>query len=56
MEQRIKDLCSQLVSTRDPDEVQFIGEQLRSAIHEHVESLRHEVTGFPVLEAVLLAS
>jgi hypothetical protein len=49
IEQRIKELCSRLVNSVDPEEIQDIGQQLRSAIHEHVESLRHRL---PVAEAL----
>jgi hypothetical protein len=43
MEKRIKDLCSQLSKAKDKTEVEEIGEQLRSAIHEYIENMRHKV-------------
>ena len=52
-EQRIRNLCMDLFSTREPDEIEFIGEQLRSAIHEHVESLRSDLNALPLLEAIV---
>lgn len=49
IEERIKDLCSRLVNSSDPEEIEEIGEQLRSAIHEHVETLRQRL---PIAEAL----
>ncbi|HEV2396788.1 MAG TPA: hypothetical protein VGS27_07605 [Candidatus Sulfotelmatobacter sp.] len=49
IEQRIKELCARLVSSSDPAEIEEIGEQLRSAIHEHVETLRQRL---PIAEAL----
>ena len=53
MEQRVRNLCAQLLATRDLEETESIGEQLRSAIHEEIESLRHEVHSLPVLDAMV---
>lgn len=53
MEARIKKLCSQLLRTKEPEEAEVIGEQLRSAIHDHIENLRDDVIALPMLEAVL---
>ena len=49
-EQRIRELCLQLRDARDEGRIEEIGNELRAAIHEHVESLRHEVTALPTLE------
>ncbi len=43
MEKRIKDLCSRLSNAKDRTEVEEIGEQLRSAIHDYIENMRHRV-------------
>lgn len=44
VQDRIKELCSQLLSCSNDDEaVQVIAAQLRDAIHEHIENLRREV-------------
>ena len=51
MEQRIRELCSELLTTKDTNEAHTIGEELRSAIHEHLENLRHDAEILTVLEA-----
>jgi len=43
MEQAIRDLCLQLLNAKDSVEAEVIGEQLRSAIHEHMTDLRRNV-------------
>jgi len=52
MQQQIKDLCSELLRAKDPNETEAIGENLRSAIHDHIENLRHDVMTLPMLETV----
>ena len=54
MELRIKELCSELVISQDPERIEEIGNELRYAIHQHVESLRGEATSLPALETVLV--
>jgi hypothetical protein len=56
MEVRIRELCSLLLSTNDPDTIDMIGEQLRCAIHDHVEELRHHVNDLPIVTSMLKAS
>lgn len=56
MEQRIKDLCTELMASRDPDRIEQIGEELRHAIHQHIETLRTEAQEFPMLQTLLIAS
>jgi len=56
MEARIKELCSQLLNTKDPDTIEKIGEELRCAIHDHVEELRHKVNDLPILTSILQTS
>jgi hypothetical protein len=53
MDERIRDLCSQLLRIQDSDIAEAVGEQFRSAIHEHVQYLRHGVDDLPVPEALL---
>jgi|SRR5579859_1407416 len=53
MEQPINELCSELLRSQNPTEAEFIGEQLRSAIHEHVENLRDTVIALPALDALV---
>jgi hypothetical protein len=43
LEQAIRDLCLQLLNAKDSEEAEVIGEQLRSAIHEHMADLRRNV-------------
>lgn len=40
VEQQIKALCSKLMHTDDPAEIQSISDELQKAIHEHIEVLR----------------
>jgi len=56
MEARIKELCSRLLNTKDPDSIEKIGEELRCAIHDHVEELRQQVDGLPIVTRMLQAS
>jgi len=42
MEQRIRELCSELLTTQHTIAAQSTGEELRSAIHEYLEALRHD--------------
>jgi len=53
MEARIKELCSRLLNTKHPDAIAEIGEELRCAIHDHVEELRHKVNDLPVVTSML---
>jgi hypothetical protein len=39
-EDRIRDLCSQLLTTQGDDEIQRLVLQLKAAIHEHCENLK----------------
>ena len=56
MEARIRDLCSALLSTKEPEAIEKIGEQLRCAIHDHVEEMRLQVNDLPVVTNILRAS
>ena len=43
-EDRIRALCNQLLSCKDdPESVEMIGSLLRTAIHEHLQTLRREL-------------
>jgi hypothetical protein len=39
-EDRIRDLCAQLLTTEGDDEIQQLVLQLKAAIHEHCENLK----------------
>ena len=41
MEQQIRELCSKLLKTHDPNEAKVVGERLRSAIHQHIHRRHH---------------
>lgn len=43
MEKRIRDLCSLLSKAKSKEELETIGEQLRSAIQEYIESMRQRI-------------
>lgn len=49
LELRMRDLLSQIVESRNPDEAQTLAAELRGLIHQHVEELRANVTALPVL-------
>lgn len=53
LEQRIRDLCSELLSTQEPEIVEGLSEQLRRSIHEHVEDLRRRVDDLSITNHVL---
>jgi hypothetical protein len=42
LEDRIRKLCAQAKTTTDPDELSIILDQLRTALHDHVERLRSQ--------------
>ena len=51
-EQLVNDLNWQLLSAKNPVEAELIGDQLRSAIHEHVQDMRRNVVSIlPALDA-----
>ena len=50
-EEQIRELCAKLLTTKDTIEAHTIGEELRSAIHEHIENLRQQAEILPILEA-----
>jgi two-component system chemotaxis response regulator CheY len=46
-EDRIRDLCDQLFATKDDNDP--IIEELRNALHQHIEQLRIRIANYPVL-------
>ena len=40
MQNRIRELCRQLLDTTNADDVQPIVEELQAAVHEYIDSLR----------------
>jgi 3-phenylpropionate/cinnamic acid dioxygenase small subunit len=49
LEDRIRRLSAQVVSATDPSEMNTISQQLKDALHEHVERLRSKLTGGTLL-------
>lgn len=47
-EEKIRDLCAQLLQTDDLEALQVIAVQLQTAIHLHIERLRLKLLGLPV--------
>ena len=56
MEARIRDLCSALLNTKEPESIEKIGEQLRCAIHDYVEEMRLQVNDLPIVTSMLQTS
>lgn len=48
LEDRIRRLCAQAVSTADPDELNEILQQLKAALREHTGRLRKLATKRPI--------
>jgi hypothetical protein len=48
MEDRIRRLCSEVLATRDDEEVGPILVELRHALHQHVERLRERFGTYPL--------
>lgn len=48
----IQQLCEQLLGAENDAEVYFIAEQLRAAIHEHVEEMRLALRGIAASEGI----
>lgn len=46
-DQRIRELCAQLLRTHNPEVIQLVADQLKSAIDEYVSDAQND---FPVLE------
>jgi hypothetical protein len=50
MEERIRDLCWELIEAQDhPEAIRDVARKLRSAIHQHVEGLRQELLKVPAV-------
>jgi hypothetical protein len=48
LEDRIRTLCAQAVDTTDLAKLPGVLEQLKAALHDHVERLRRLAAGYPV--------
>jgi uncharacterized coiled-coil protein SlyX len=53
LEDRIRSLCSRAVVEDDPQQLNQIFAELRSALHEHAEKLRAMLLRYPVMPAGL---
>jgi len=47
LEDRIRDLCAQVVSIDDPDQLRRALDELRAALQEHTQRLRQNVAQYP---------
>ena len=49
LEDRIRSLCSKAPVTEDDKELSLLLDELRKALHQHIESLRERFGGYPIL-------
>ncbi len=49
MEDRIRQLCLELLAKRDDEDFEPIVVELRHALHQHIESLRRRFVAYPFL-------
>lgn len=48
-EDRIRDLCAQLLATKDNPANEPLLAELREAVHQHIQNLRARVAGYPAM-------
>lgn len=53
MPDRITSLCSRLLETEEPAEIRPVADDLRSAIHEHIDKVRETAYEVLLLDRVL---
>lgn len=53
MVDRITNLCARLLETEEPAEIRPVADDLRSAIHEHIDSVRETACGILLLDRVV---
>jgi len=53
MPDRITHLCARLLETEEPEEIRPIANDLRSAIHEHIDKVRETAWGILLLDRVV---
>jgi hypothetical protein len=51
MEQRIRELCTELLAEKNPERIEVLAAQLRAAFHRYVEETRGKVAAFAEAEA-----
>jgi hypothetical protein len=49
MEDRIRNLCSQLLATKKDEEIEPLLVELREALRQHIERLRRRLGSYPFL-------
>jgi hypothetical protein len=49
LKDRIRELCEQLITSEDPVAAQVVADELRRAIHTHVEALRASLNEIPAV-------
>lgn len=53
MVDRIANLCARLLETEEPAEVRPVADDLRSAIHEHIDNVRETACGILLLDRIV---
>lgn len=54
MEQQIRELCLRLLTTDEPDEFHTLAEELRGALHSHIEDMRERAKLLALADRLLL--
>jgi hypothetical protein len=54
LEQRIRELCSRLLAAQDEAEFHALARQLREALHQKIEQLRHQARQLDIADQLLL--
>ena len=49
MEDRIRNLCAEVISESDPDKVRELSNELRTELHRFIAELRARISAYPVV-------
>jgi len=52
LESRIRELCDQIATCSDDTEIVMLTDELRAALHEHVQNARGKLLYYPHLQSV----
>jgi predicted Zn-dependent peptidase len=55
LEQRIRDLCLRLIATDESREFEALAQELRDALHAHIEELRFDADRLALVNQLLLS-
>lgn len=50
IDDRIRELCKEVLSEQDPAKVRQLLSQLQDSLHEHIERLRTNVAAYPLVK------